>query len=102
MKVWPLHNERGEIIAFEIPHRFLSSRSVARYFSGIPGVTVTFVRRMFQFGEDVHARFEYSGRRFVVWEPWGDNSRLWVGPDEQDPQRHDSIDALIAAVKGRW
>lgn len=27
-------------------------------------------------------RFKYLNQEFVVWEPYGDSSRYWIGPDE--------------------
>lgn len=98
METWPLKNNRDEVFAFEVPNRFFSSSSIARYFAQIPGVTITETRRMFSIGNEVHVRFAFLGQRFCVWEAWGDNSRLWVGPDEKEPQRHESIDSLMAAV----
>lgn len=32
-------------------------------------------------GEDEFCGFDLNGIRFVVWEPWGDSSRYWVGSD---------------------
>src|SRR3954466_3461405 len=29
---------------------------------------------------DVVARFEYLGRPFMVWEPFADSGRYWIGP----------------------
>lgn len=38
-------------------------------------------RRWFS-ADEIHVRFSFAGELFVVWEPYGDNSRLWVGPDD--------------------
>jgi hypothetical protein len=29
---------------------------------------------------DVRVRFDYLGQPFIVWEPFADNSRYWIGP----------------------
>ncbi|MCY1311840.1 hypothetical protein D9M70_621990 [compost metagenome] len=28
--------------------------------------------------------FQFSGHDYVVWEPFGDNSRYWIGPKEAE------------------
>jgi len=98
MKTWPVTNDRGETFAFEIPYRCFSSRSIARHLAKIPGVKITATRRLFQFGKDVHVRFEFRNKRFIVWESFGDSSRLWIGPEEEQPERDELIDFLMIAV----
>jgi hypothetical protein len=34
---------------------------------------------------DEFCRFYVEGQLFVIWEPWGDNSRFWIGPDPTAP-----------------
>jgi hypothetical protein len=34
----------------------------------------------------VHVDFVYGGKAYVVWEPWGDSSRFWVGPREESDE----------------
>jgi hypothetical protein len=38
---------------------------------------------------DVHVRFRYRGATFVVWEPHGDSSRYWIGPEDPERPRMD-------------
>ena len=103
MKTYPLQNERGETYAFEMPNSwFLSSRGVARYFSRCPGVTISRVRRLFALDDEIHVEFEFSGESFQVWEPYGDNSRYWIGPTEDPQRRRSSIDELQAFVRETW
>jgi hypothetical protein len=103
MKTYPLRNEGGEVYAFEMPNSsFLSSRSVARYFSRCPGVSVTRVRRLFAFGDEVHIQFSIDGESFEVWEPYGDNSRYWVGPSSEPQRRRACVDRLESFVRETW
>lgn len=37
--------------------------------------------RLSAFREEQFCEFEVEGQRFIVWEPFGDNSRYWVGPE---------------------
>jgi hypothetical protein len=52
-----------------------------RVLGSVPGVT-DFKRRWF---DEHRFTFTYGGRACVVWEPWGDNSRYWIGPAEMEP-----------------
>jgi hypothetical protein len=46
---------------------------------------------------DVHIRFRYHDREYIVWEPWGDNSRWWIGPDDENAP-HFPLDELERAL----
>ena len=103
METFALRNDANHLVAFEIPSSyFISSSGVARYFSRCPGVSITKVRRLFAIGEDVHAQFSFKGESFDVWEPFGDNSRFWVGPSSDTRRRRECIDELEAYVQRTW
>ena len=76
MKTYPLKRNDGQIFAFEIPASGLWTGSLARLLRRAPGVTN--VRRVW--GDMDRLSLEVNGELFLVWEPWGDNSRYWVGP----------------------
>jgi len=76
MKTYPIKRNDGQIFAFEIPAAGLWTGSLARRLRRAPGVAN--VRRVHR--DDHRLKFELNGEPFVVWEPWGDNSRYWVGP----------------------
>lgn len=76
MKTYPLKRSDGQIFAFEIPACGLWTGSLARLLQRAPGVTN--VRRIWS--DMDRLSFEVNGELFLVWEPWGDNSRYWVGP----------------------
>ena len=40
--------------------------------------------------KEVRIHFKYLGHEAVVWEPWGDSSRFWIGFVE--PHRSEEID----------
>jgi hypothetical protein len=60
------------------------------------------------FREEQFCEFEVEGQRFVIEEPYGDNSRYWIGPEppawcEQIGVVRDAFvvaNALAARVRG--
>lgn len=79
MKIYEHRDERGHLVYFEVPNHFLSRIAACKLVAAIPGVNVTFRQRPFTvFAEGVFCRFELGGRRFELWEPFGDNSRFHV------------------------
>jgi hypothetical protein len=83
MKTYPIIDEAsGRSFAFEVENAYVSSSALGRLLTGIDGVTSVRKRKAFRRPDDVHIEFEYLGREHVVWEPFGDNSRYWIGPKE--------------------
>lgn len=80
MKLYDLKDESGRIFAFQVDN--FGRHRACRFVGKIPGVVVLRRQRHFQFlSEDESCEFELEGQRFVIYEPWGDNSRYWVGPE---------------------
>jgi hypothetical protein len=75
--------ESGVLHAFEVSNTWLQPRAIARLMRS-QGAEVTFQRRLFRSG-DVHLQFKFQGKDFQVVEPFGDNSRYWIGPAEESP-----------------
>lgn len=44
-----------------------------------------------------YQRRSNQGREYVVWEPCGDNSRWWIGPDDASAP-HVPLDELERAI----
>jgi len=104
VKLYPLRNEQGEMFAFEIDSSWFflsSSKGMARFLRRCSGVEIVSVRRHFHFGNEVHVEFGLHGDQYEVWEPYGDSSRLWIGPKDS-PHVHASIDHLASYVSGHW
>lgn len=84
MKTYPLTREgAGRTFAFEFENACISLATVARLLAGVDGVTDVQPRRMFSKSSDVHIEFKYREQPYIVWEPFGDNSRYWVGPKDE-------------------
>jgi len=107
MKTYPLLNDADKMIGFEISNLFFpSSASVGRFFAKCPGVQITRQRKMFESGNEIHAELVFEGTTFIVWEPFGDNSRFWVGlKDESDLEsdiESESLRSLREFVSSSW
>src|SRR5687768_8748725 len=97
MKTYRAVEAADRLIAFEIPNS--TPALVARILRGVEGVTDVRVRRLFgPFPQDVHVRFRFRGLDHVVMEPWGDSSRLWIGPENTGAPAADAS-ALEEAFK---
>ena len=81
METHPIIDETHEhAVAFEIETVYVSPGTIARLLAPIDGVTDVQTRRMFGQSSDIHVEFKYRSRDHVVWEPYGDSSRYWIGP----------------------
>lgn len=98
MKTFPaLTSLDGRLIAFEIENAYVSASTVAQLLRQVNGVSDVEPRRPFSGSSDVHVRFKHHGHACLVWEPFGDNSRYWVGPESPDDFPED-----ISDVKGNF
>lgn len=85
MRTFPaMTSADGRLIAFEIENAYAGPFVVARLLSRAEGVTDVARRRAFSSDSEVHVRFKYFGHPCVVWEPYGDNSRYWIGPEDTE------------------
>jgi hypothetical protein len=84
MRTYPIVNADGSrILAFEIENAYVSRGTIAGILKQVDGVEN--VRRpRFVKSHDVRIEFSYQGREYVVWEPYGDNSRYWIGLKESE------------------
>jgi hypothetical protein len=81
MKTYPVISDHGkETPIFQVDNALISVRTVMRLLMEVDGVNDAHQRKVFERAGDIHARFTYLGRPFIVWEPYGDNSRYWIGP----------------------
>ena len=76
MRTERIVREDGSLLAFEITSAWLTFRPLFRILRSVSGVSD--VRR--QYFKDDRVSFKFNGEPFVVYEPWGDSSRYWIGP----------------------
>jgi hypothetical protein len=94
MRTYPLYDKSGAMFAFEVDNWVVSPRRLSHLVRSGLGAVVTQGPRGFFSREDWRLRFLYAGVEFEVWEPFGDNSRYWIGPVGKSPQRTDAIDDI--------
>lgn len=81
MKTYPVLNDRKQRTPiFEIENAYIGPTTVARLLAEVEGATDVRPRKMFAKSNDIHVEFKYMGQPYIVWEPFGDNSRYWIGP----------------------
>ncbi len=95
MKTYPITRIDGTLRGFEISSTWLTFRPLFKLLRSVPGVTD--VRRNW-FNDD-RVSFNFHGREAVVNEPWGDNSRYWVGLKDPDSPPELDIAPIHEAFK---
>jgi hypothetical protein len=98
MLTYPIRCESGHVIALEVRAQLFGCR-LAKGLRTVPRVSDVRPRRWWRGSSDVHIRFRYEGSECIVWEPYGDNSRWWIGPDEgAPPVQLDELERAIARL----
>lgn len=78
--IFPLGEDKEQAVGFEVDSIYLSRKSLAEILRRTEGVTDVLLRGRFGSSDDVRVEFKYRGQGYLVWEPFGDNSRYWIGP----------------------
>ena len=81
MRIYDLRGENGRLRAFEVDNHLLSRRAVALLVARLPGVRIIRAKSSW-WADDEFCKFVVGGVEFTAWEPFGDNSRYWIGPSE--------------------
>ena len=98
MKVYDLKDVEGKVFAFEVD--CVGRRAVCRIAQRIPGARILKRPRWLSwFREQEFCEFELDGVNFLIAEPFGDNSRYWVGPRPRSwhPQIETVREAFLSA-----
>jgi hypothetical protein len=77
VKTWPSLRDDRTVIGFDIGGSFASMRLIKSLLRSVPGVSQ--VRRHYR--SDDHLSFVFNGVKCTVNEPWGDNDRYWISPE---------------------
>ena len=93
---YPILDNGGMPFAFEVEKVYLTLSKAAALLRSVEGVSDIQQRGLFRRPTDLHLRFRYRGEPFVVWEPYADSSRYWIGPDDTARSQPD-IGVLQAA-----
>jgi hypothetical protein len=98
MVLHELRNADGEVFAFEIDH--IGRGKAVRIIRQIPGVRLIRKPALFSFlREEDFCEFEIGGIRFLASEPFGDNSRLWIGPKDESNVAHPDFEHVKNAFR---
>lgn len=85
MKVYPIKNKEGQLHAFEIDNFKVGRSRTTEIVRKIHGAKILRKPKRFLswFREEVFCEFELNGVVFQIDEPYGDNSRYWIGKKEE-------------------
>ena len=90
MTTYPIRDTAiGQTFAFEIENVYISLSTIGRILTHSKGVSGVRKKPWIPLLTDVRVEFRYHGREYMVWEPYGDNSRYWIGPSDDDAPRSD-------------
>lgn len=91
MKTYPLIDEKkgDRPFAFEIENAYVGTGTIARLLAEVDGVTDVRARKLFRGSSEIHVEFKYLNHDYIVWEPYGDNSRYWIGPKNPEESAGD-------------
>lgn len=90
MKTYPISDQLPQHCwAFEIENIYLTRARIAKLLLGVTEVSGVVVLRTLKDTDGVRLTFKYRSHDFVVWEPYGDSSRYWIGPDEENDKSQD-------------
>jgi hypothetical protein len=98
MRIYKLLDNDGRFFAFEIENAYIGRRTIEKLLNSIEEVSD--VRRNKHLAySDIRVRFKFRNEDFIVLEPFGDNSRYWIGPDSDDGYSGTDITSIENAFK---
>lgn len=99
MKTYPIKDKTGRLYAFEIENAYIGLRPLVGTISSVPGVSDIRSRAADERPDDVRVTFRFAGGAFVIVEPFGDNSRYWIGPVEDQAAPSLDIEPIEASLR---
>ena len=100
MRIFDLRDADGRLYAFEVSNFLFGRRHACKVVARIAGSTLIKTSRLFRDGDDF-CEFEIGGEIYLVSEPFGENSRFWIGP--KVPPARSNLGVIRAAfARHRW
>jgi hypothetical protein len=96
VRIHDLNTEDGRLRALEVTNTFLSRGRACRIVEKIPGAQLVRKPRLFR-DSDAFCEFTLAGGTFFIEEPFGDNSRYWIGSKGPTQTQSSSLLQLRAA-----
>lgn len=84
MRLTPLYDNDNRLLAIEFESIYLSRSGLKEVLHQLGDAHILNFRTAFGSEPDVFARFTYRGNQYVVIEPYGDSSRYWCGPEDDN------------------
>lgn len=100
MRTYPIIDTVGILFALEVENLYIGLRGLQRVLRELPGYAPPDAATCARKTSDVRLRFMYRQQPFMVWEPYGDSSRYWLGPEQDDAEHIDISE--IARARGRY
>lgn len=98
MNTYPIMDRDGRIFAFELESVYIGVKKIANILLSVQGVSNLRVRKLFGATTDIHIEFIYTEKDFIVWEPFADSSRYWIGP-KAESQEHIDLETMERAFR---
>ena len=100
MKTYPIYLEDNTMVAFEVDSGYITIKQIKELFTKKTSAIGfsrkdRFARRKY----DCHIFFKYKDKEFGVIEPFGDNSRYWIGPLEGIDESDIDVTELESSVR---
>jgi hypothetical protein len=86
MRVRELPSTEGKHHAFEVSNLLLTRSRACRVAEAIPGAKITKRSRLFR-DTDEFCTFIIGSDEYAIEEPYGDNSRYWIGTKNGKPSQ---------------
>ena len=83
MNIYAICDSDGKVSAFEIENAYVGIGKIASLLKTTDSISNVRRRKLFSAQSEIHIEFQYKGQEFIVWEPYGDNSRYWIGPKSE-------------------
>lgn len=96
MKIEKYINDAGEFRCFGFSNAFFHKKDVREFVESLPEAKITFFTKAF--GAEDFCEFHYRGEKFVVSEPYGDNSFYDVLCDKPDTEALNEIYEMFCEI----
>lgn len=83
METYPILSEdKARSSAFQVENAYIAVSTIVQLLQQVEDVTEVQPRKKLSGSSELHVEFKYLGQPYIVWEPFGDNSRYWIGPKD--------------------
>ena len=78
MKTYPLLSDTEEFIGFEISNTWIHPKRIVKLLRNNLKLESVENQKFFS-SSDIRIEFRYKNQNYIIFEPFGDSSRYWVG-----------------------